>query len=522
MAKLLSGLTKMLARLGKLMFHRMGIIAMMLIMQLAFYAAVIATFRNTPYYQTFSWVLLVLSVLVVLWIVGNRSNPGYKIGWIIIVLVFLPFGSVAYLLLGGNRLSKYNQRRLKAMEEKVRKNLGHDCNRSEVLARLKGEDAGRMVRYLEQTVNCPVYGNTQTKYYPLGDDCYGDILTALEGARRYIFIEYFIIEEGKLWNSVLEVLRRKAGEGVEVRVIYDDVGSIFTLPADYPARLEKLGIHCRVFNRMVPVLSLRQNNRDHRKYMIVDGRVAFTGGINMADEYINAKPRFGHWKDMAIRLEGDAVWSMTVSFLSMWDFTQKREEDLKVYRPEPAVAGAEGYIQPYHDCPWDDEPVGQTVYLNLINRAKRYVYITTPYLVIDSTLTMALTAAAKSGVDVRIITPHIPDKKTVFEVTRAYYQELIEAGVRIYEYTPGFIHGKVFVVDDDYATVGTVNLDYRSMFLHFENGVLLYGTPTVKEIRDDFLNTQEKSLQVTMEDCRRVPLLRRLLRDMLRVFAPLL
>lgn len=522
MTKILGALTSMLARLGKLLFHRMGIIAAMILMQLAFYVVMFAVFRNSQYYRMFSWILMGLSVLVVLWIVGNRSNPGYKIGWIIIVFVFLPFGSIAYLLLGGNHLSRYNQKRLKAMERKVRQNLGRDCGRSEVLAELIGADAGRMAQYLEQTVNCPVYGNTRTKYYPLGDDCYDDLLSALEQAERYIFIEYFIIEEGQLWNSVLQILRKKVEEGVEVRVIYDDVGSIFTLPADYPVRLEKMGIHCRVFNRMVPVLSLRQNNRDHRKYMIVDGKTAFTGGINMADEYINVKPRFGHWKDCAIRLEGDAVWSMTVSFLSMWDFTQRKEEDFRAYRPLPAEAGAEGYVQPYHDCPWDDEPVGQTVYLNLINRAKRYVYITTPYLVIDSTLTMALTAAAKSGVDVRIITPHIPDKKTVFEVTQAYYQELLEAGVQIYEYTPGFIHGKLFVVDDFYATVGTVNLDYRSMFLHFENGVLLYGTPTVLDVREDFLNTQEKSLRIDLEDCRRVPLLRRLLRDLLRVFAPLL
>lgn len=521
-AKLLLGLARMLAKLAKLLFHRMGIIAVMLLLQLVFYVTLLVSLRGSQYFPLINGVLVALSVLVMLWIVVNRSNPGYKIGWIIIVLVCMPFGAVAYLLLGGNEMSGYNKRRLKVMDRKVQKYLGPDCDRSEQLASLTGEDAGRMAHYLENSAGCPVYGNTRTKFYPLGDDCYEDILAALEEAERYIFIEYFIIEEGTLWNSVLQVLRRKAKEGVEVRVLYDDVGSIFTLPSDYPTRLEKLGIHCRVFNRMVPVLSLRQNNRDHRKYMIVDGRVAFTGGINMADEYINVKSRFGHWKDNAIRLEGDAVWSMTVSFLSMWDVTQNREEDLDVFRPAPAAGGTEGYVQPYHDSPWDDEPVGQTVYLNLITRAKRYVYITTPYLVIDSALTMALGAAAKSGVDVRIITPHIPDKKTVFELTRSYYEELLVDGVKIYEYEPGFIHGKVFVVDDYYATVGTVNLDYRSMFLHFENGVLLYGTPTVAAVRDDFLDTQSKSLPVTLEACRKVPLYRRILRSGLRIFAPLL
>jgi len=522
MGKLLNALSKLLVKFSKVLFHRMGIIAVLLLLQIGFYILAFSALQSSKYYDMFSWALTLLSLLVVVWIVRDRSNPGYKIGWLIIVLMLQPFGCAAYLFLGGNRLSKYNQQKLKAMEHTVRQHLGPDCSRSEAFAQLAGEDAGRMARYLEEAESCPVYGNTRTKYYPLGDDCYHDLLQAIKSARRYIFIEYFIIEEGKLWNSVLQILTQRAKAGVEVRVIYDDVGSIFTLPADYPARLELMGIHCRVFNRMVPVLSLRQNNRDHRKYMIVDGQVAFTGGINMADEYINVKPRFGHWKDDAIRLEGDAVWSMTVSFLSMWDFTEEQEEDLTAYLPEPAPAGTEGYVQPYHDCPWDNEPAGQTVYLHLINRAKQYVYITTPYLVIDYSVTMALTTAAKSGVDVRIITPHIPDKKTVFEVTRSYYEELLEAGVRIFEYTPGFIHSKLFVVDGYYGVVGTVNLDYRSMFLHFENGVLLYGTPTVADICADFLATQEKSLEVTLEDCRRVPIPRRFLQTILRVFAPLL
>lgn len=510
------------SKIGKLLFHRMGIVAVLIVAQIVLYAAGLVVLRDSVYFDRVEWLFLVLSVLAAMWIVGSRSNPGYKIGWLIIVLGLMPFGSLAYLLLGGNHLSAFNQRRLRSMERKIRKNLKNECGRSASLGELMGEDAACMAHYLEQTTHCPVYGNTRTKYYPLGDNCYDDILCALRGAERYIFIEYFIIEEGKLWNSVLDILREKAEQGLEVRVIYDDIGSMATLPGDYPARLEQVGVHCRVFNRFVPVVSLRQNNRDHRKYMIVDGRMAFTGGINMADEYINVKRRFGHWKDSAIRLEGDAVWSMTVSFLAMWDFTHSEEEHFTPFRPEPAQGGAQGYVQPYHDCPWDNEAVGQSVYLNLIYRAKRYVYITTPYLVIDYSLTMALTSAAKSGVDVRIITPHIPDKKTVFEMTRSYYEELLEAGVQIFEYEPGFIHSKNFVVDDLWATVGTVNLDYRSMFLHFENGVLLYGTPSVHDIRDDFLETQTRSLMVTMEECRSISMPHRTLRDLLRLFAPLL
>ncbi len=510
------------SKIGKLLFHRMGIVAVLIIAQLILYIMGLGLLRDSAYFGKVEWLFLTLSILSATWIVGSKSNPGYKIGWLIIVLGLMPFGSLAYLLLGGNHLSAFNQRRLRTMERKIRKNLGAECGRSASLGELLGEDAQCMARYLEQTTHCPVYGNTRTKYYPLGDNCYNDILEALRGAERYIFIEYFIIEEGKLWNSILDILKEKAGQGLEVRVIYDDIGSMATLPGDYPVRLEKLGVHCRVFNRFVPVVSLRQNNRDHRKYMIIDGKMAFTGGINMADEYINVKPRFGHWKDSAIRLEGDAVWSVTVSFLAMWDFTNSEEEHFTPFRPKPAHGGAAGYVQPYHDCPWDNEPVGQSVYLNLIYRAKRYVYITTPYLVIDYSLTMALTSAAKSGVDVRIIVPHIPDKKTVFEMTRSHYEELLEAGVKIFEYEPGFIHSKNFVVDDRFATVGTVNLDYRSMFLHFENGVLLYETSSVADIREDFLDTQTKSLMVTLEDCRSTSIFRRTFRDLLRLFSPLL
>ena len=511
---------KLLSKIGNILFHRLGIVAVLILAQLILYFVLLALLREVS--PVIGLILVALSAFLVLWIVGSKSNPGYKIGWIIIVMVLMPFGPLAYALLGGNRLSSFNQRRLRTMERKIRKNLGNECGRSASLGELMGESAACMARYLEQTTYCPVYGNTASKYYPLGDDCYNDILNALQSAEKYIFIEYFIIEEGKLWNSVLNILKEKVAGGVEVRVIYDDIGSISKLPYDYPNLLESLGIHCRVFSRFVPVVSMRQNNRDHRKYMIIDGRMAFTGGINMADEYINVKSRFGHWKDSAIRLEGDAVWSMTVSFLAMWDFTNSEEEHFTPFRPKPARGGAQGYVQPYHDCPWDNEPVGQSVYLNLIYRAQRYVYITTPYLVIDYSLTMALTTAAKSGVDVRIITPHIPDKKTVFELTRSYYEELLEAGVQIFEYEPGFIHAKNFVVDDLWATVGTVNLDYRSMFLHFENGVLLYGTPSVEDIRDDFLDTQTKSLLVTLEDCRSISLPHRLLRNLLRLFAPLL
>ena len=306
-------------------------------------------------------------------------------------------------------------------------------------------------------------------------------------------------------------------------MLYDDFGCMFTLPRDYNETLMQKGIQCRVFNRLMPVMSLRLNNRDHRKLLIIDGKAGFTGGINLADEYINVRERFGHWKDSAILLEGDAVWSMTVMFLTMWDNIANWDENFEYFRPPAApVRPWTGYVQPYTDTPLDREAVGQAVYLNMIAKAKNYIYITTPYLVIDTATNTALCNAAKSGVDVRIITPHIPDKRYVFEVTRAHYPPLLEAGVQIYEYTPGFIHAKNFVVDDRFATIGTVNLDYRSLFLHFEDGVWLCEAPCIRDIRKDFEETFTRSEPCSLRQFKHLNILLQLYRSILRVFAPLM
>ena len=328
-----------------------------------------------------------------------------------------------------------------------------------------------------------------------------------------------------MWDTILDILKDKAQEGVDVRVMYDDIGSMFTLPRDYARELEAMtGIKCCVFNPFVPILSLRLNNRDHRKIMVIDGKVAFTGGINLADEYINEKVKYGHWKDSAIQVRGEAAWSMTVMFLTLWDYVrEKATEDYDAFRPpELPEIQAPGFVQPYTDNPLDCEAVGQAVYLNLINKARRYVYITTPYLIVDDSTNTALCIAAKSGVDVRIMTPHIPDKRVVFELTRSHYQPLLEAGVKMYEYTPGFVHAKNFAVDDKYGTVGSINLDYRSLFLHFENGVWLCNDPSIRDIRADFLSTLEQCQSVTLAQCRALPWWRKAVRAVLRVFAPLM
>ncbi len=509
-------------KVTSILFHRLTIVGLLIILQVA--ELVILTALFADYFIYFYWFCIILSVLAVLWLVNAQSDPGYKIAWLIPILLFPIFGGLFYLAFGGNRMSKRMSRKMQGMERKMRQELG-GSERARQLAPF-GADSVNQARYLERYACAPVYRNTEATYFPLGDDVFPRMLEELRKAKRYIFLEYFIIEEGLFWNSILEILEQKVSEGVDVRVIYDDIGSLFTLPKDYAKTLEEKGIRCCVFNRFIPVLSLRLNNRDHRKFLIVDGQVGFTGGVNLADEYINYKVKYGHWKDTAILLRGEAVWSMTVMFLTMWDHVRGVDENLADYRPEPVADLAPGcedyFVQPYTDSPLDHEPVGEAVYLNLINKAKGYVYITTPYLIISDSVNTALCNAAKAGVDVRIMTPHIPDKKIIFEVTRAHYGPLLEAGVKIYEYTPGFVHAKNFVVDDRWATVGTVNMDYRSMFLHFEDGVWLCGAPCIQDVKEDFLETLAQCELITLRRWRSHSGPRLLLRAVLRVFAPLM
>ena len=465
---------------------------------------------------------VLLSLLITLGIINSKSNPAYKIAWLIPILLFPVFGGLVYLLFGSDRTGRYLRKKLQGIGTEMDNVIGEAHRRSG--AEQLPPDAANQSRYISHCAYCPPYQNTTTEYLPLGEVKFERMVEELKKAKHYIFLEYFIIQEGKMWNTILDILRQKAAEGVDVRVIYDDMGCIMILPTGYDKTLEQMGIKCRIFNPFVPILSSRFNTRDHRKICVIDGNVGFTGGINLADEYINAYPKHGHWKDTSILLKGEAVFNLTVMFLSMWDYLDGTtgKTDYSRYYPTVWDENAKGYVQPFADNPLDDEAVGETVYLNLINKAKRYVYITTPYLILSSEMFTALTSAAKCGVDVRIITPHVPDKWYVHAVSRSHYQPLIEAGVKIYEYTPGFIHAKTFVVDDDYAVVGTINLDYRSLYLHFECAVWMYQTPSVAQVRDDFFKTQQISQEITLEECRSLSFPRRLGRSVLRVFAPLM
>ena len=470
------------------------------------------------YFYAFS---VLLSLLLTLRIINNKSNPAFKIAWLIPILLFPVLGGLVYLVFGSDRTGKYIRNKMGRIEKEMQDGISK-ANEHSGIEKMP-PDVVNQSHYISNSAHCPPYKNTTVEYLPMGEVKFERMVQELKKAKRYIFMEYFIIQEGTMWNTILDVLEEKAKEGVDVRVIYDDMGCILTLPTGYEKTLREKGIQCQIFNPFIPILSSHFNTRDHRKICVIDGNVGFTGGINLADEYINGYEKHGHWKDTAILLKGEAVFSLTTMFLSMWDYLIKKEgEDYAAYYPDSWDENAQGIVQPFADNPLDDEAVGETVYLNLINKAKRYVYITTPYLILSNEMVTAMNTAAKSGVDVRIITPHVPDKWYVHAVSRSYYEMLVEAGVKIYEYTPGFVHAKTFVVDDEYAVVGTINLDYRSLYLHFECAAWMYKASCVTDVRDDFLKTQQMSQEITLEECRNISIPRRLGRSVLRVLAPLM
>lgn len=395
------------------------------------------------------------------------------------------------------------------------------------MAYLKETDAEgyKQARYLVDYSGYPMYKHTATTYLTPGEMKFEVMKAELKKAKSYIFLEYFIIEEGKMWQGILDILLEKVEEGVDVRVMYDDFGTVMLLPRNYHKRLERMGIKCILFSPFRPRLDWRMNNRDHRKICIIDGQTAITGGINLADEYINGYVKHGHWKDASVLIQGDGAWALTVMFLQLWSHLRPENKDFKSYQPKEKMVfekEPEGFVLPFCDTPLDNERIGKNAYMQMIATAGDYVYINTPYLIIDYGFAEALQLAAKSGVDVRIVTPHLADKWYVHMMTRSFYGPLIEAGVQIYEYTPGFIHSKTFVSDDKTAIVGTINLDYRSLYHHFENGVWMYKTQAVAEVKADFLHTLDLCTEISLADCKQVNLLQRMMRSMMRLFAPLM
>ena len=503
------------------LFSRAMIITVLLLLQ--FGLMFLAAYVLGAYSYAFYLFGRMLGVGCILYLVNKPGSPDQKITWVVLMLALPTFGILLYLFVQTDIGHRQINRRL---EEAIAETAAYLPDRQALMDRLQHENPALhgLAEYTMRTASCPVFENTAVTYFPLGEDKFAALLEQLGQARHFIFLEYFIINDGTMWGRILKVLEQKVRDGVEVRVLYDGMCAFTRLPYRYPRELEALGIRCKMFAPLRPFVSTYYNNRDHRKIAVIDGRVAFTGGVNLADEYINRINRFGHWKDTAVMLEGEAVRSFTLMFLQMWAIGEHTPEDypryLDIAQPEPVRAP--GYVLPYADSPLDDELVGETVYLDILNRAERYVHIMTPYLILDSEMVTALTAAAKRGVDVEILLPHVPDKKYAFALAKGHYHELLAAGVRIFEYTPGFLHAKVFVSDDCKAVVGTINLDYRSLYLHFECAAYLYGCPAIADIETDFLDTRAKSQEIDMEDWKRIPFHTRAGAVLLKLFAPLM
>ena len=471
--------------------------------------------------------LKALSIMIVLYLVRKDENSAYKIGWIVLIGLLPLLGGALYLAFGNKAPAKYLRERMQKVEQAHQTELAQPEGQTDAL----DISSRNLSRYVAKFGPYPAWKDTAAHYFSCGEEMYPQLLADLDKAEKFIFLEYFIAEPGKMLDAIVEILAQKAKEGVDVRFMYDGIGCIQTLPNKYYRYLQEKGIKCACFQPFRPLMSIIQNNRDHRKITVIDGRVAYTGGMNLADEYINARVRFGYWKDAAIRLTGECVWSFTSMFLELWDYILKTESDYTFYRAtsmekhrlqEKIHADEKGFVQPYTDSPLDHEDVGENVYLNMISRAKKYLYIFTPYLIIGSEMRTALVNAAKSGVDVRLVVPGIPDKKLVYFLTQSNFPYLIKNGVKIYTYTPGFIHAKCFVSDDVQATVGTVNMDYRSLCLHFECGVWMYRTRAVLQVKEDALKTFAESHEVTLEEFQKKSFLVRTFMGALKLFAPLL
>ena len=504
-----------------IVFGRTAVIVLLLLIQVAFLALVVLKLQEKAVYAYgFS---LLLSAITVIIVINRPGSPEFKLAWMVPMTIFPVFGVLLYLFVELQVGVRIMNTRLIQVGKEMKPYLMQDAKTQE---KLENEDKqmANLAYYVSDKGGFPVFDNSKVEYFPLGEDKFKALVEELEKAQKFIFMEYFIVAEGRMWNTILEILKRKVKEGVEVRFMYDGTCTVSLLPHSYPKKLEAYGIRCKVFNPIKPALSTTQNNRDHRKIVVIDGHTAFTGGINLADEYINEKERFGHWKDTAVMIKGEAVRSFTWMFLQIWDFDVKNEnydKYLNVKLPETEEK-TEGYVLPYGDSPLDDENVGELVYTDILNTARDYVHIMTPYLILDHEMITALTYAARRGVDVKIIMPGIPDKPYAFALGKTYYPELLRAGVKIYQYVPGFVHAKVFVSDDEKAVVGTINLDYRSLYLHFECASLMYKVKEIEKVEKDFQETLKQCREITMEDYKNENMITRFGGRILRLFAPLM
>lgn len=508
--------------LYKIVFGRTLIIVLMVLLQIL---VLIGSFTWLGSRFPFIWEIMnFLGAVVIIFIINRDEPTEFKLSWIIPLCLFPVLGVLIYVFVLGN----FGGIGLKTKLGKCMKETEGLLIRSEETEQaIKScpADFKGFAYFMENAAKFPVYHNSTAVYYPQGEDKFADLLAELEKAEKFIFMEYFIVERGVMWDSILNILKKKVKEGVEVRVMYDGMCSILRLPYKYPQKLKEYGIKAKMFAPIVPFLSTTQNNRDHRKIVVIDGKIAFTGGVNLADEYINQVEKFGHWKDTAVKITGDAVRSFTVMFLQMWNVWEKGNEDYDTYLKsivykEPLCH--DGFVIPYGETPTRSAEVGKTVYQSMINGASRYVHIMTPYFVVGRGFLNSMRYAAQRGVEVAMILPGIPDKRTVYYIARTFYPELLNAGIKIYEYTPGFVHAKSFVADDRCATVGTINLDYRSFYHHFECGAYFYDNSVVAKVEEDFQNTLLKCREVTMDYYKKISVYQKLIGRIAKLIAPLL
>lgn len=473
------------------------------------------------YYAWISLITSILSLVLVLRLHSRHTTSAMKLPWIMLILVFPVMGLSLYLMivLFGDLGS--SGKRMKKLQQDMKAYL---VQKTDTFSQLENMDctAANQFRYLWRHTHSPVYANTKTQYYPEAKEAFEAMKLALEQAENFIFMEYFIISDTSSFREIRDILKRKAAQGVEVRLMYDDIGSVGYVNLAFARELNEMGIQCRVFNPAVPILNVFMNHRDHRKITVIDGKVAFTGGFNLSDEYFDRSRPYGKWKDTGIRLTGDAVRSLTATFLENWNLSVRSREDYDRYLAVESVAKPDGFVQPFGDNPLSGERSAENVYLNLINSSVRSLYIITPYLIITEEMNRALGLAAKRGVDVRIITPGIPDKKTVFAMTRSYYSGLVSQGVRIFEYTPGFCHAKQCLCDGEIGCIGTSNLDYRSLYLHFENNVLLYRCEATVQMRRDFESLFPQCTEMTRKYSEGRNKMLRIWQCILRLFAPMM
>jgi cardiolipin synthase len=507
----------------RFIFSRKFIICVLAVAQMVIFNMLIS---NVTGHSSLIYIaMMIISVGVMFYILGGDSvNPSYKLIWVMVVLVLPITGPIFYRLCGAEKLSPKQRKRLGKIGRRASDSTPENKEEIEEIRNID-EDLAKRALFLKKMAISPPYSQTAAKYYPMGRDIFKDLIEDLKKAEKTIFIHYFIISKGKLWDKILPILKERAANGVDVRLIYDGVGSMVYLPGDYPEVLARYKIKAVVFNDMSLSVHIGRyfmmNHRDHRKSVVIDSNIAYGGGVNLADEYAGITAPYGVWKDTGYRIEGPGAYSATLIFLQTWEFLTNDKADYDKYRPTVKYR-AKGFVQPYQDLPIDRINVCKNVYISAINNANRYVYLTSPYLAIDYEFTEALKLAAQSGIDVRVLVPGIPDKKSVYMVTQSYYRTLLSAGVKIYRYTPGFLHAKMYLADDNFAVVGSCNTDYRSMYLNFENCCAFYDCDMVADVKKDILHTMEQSKEITVDDVKKWSIFRHLAQAVMRVLAPLM